>query len=56
MKYKAILNIRIADLLLKAGIVPVEFKPSSRLRGRAAFIFEDTSEFRKAFQELTHKK
>lgn len=56
MRYKAILNIRIADLLLKAGFIPVEFKPSSRLKGRAAFIFEDTSAFRKAFQELAHKK
>lgn len=55
MRFKAIINIFMADRLLKAGFVPVEFKPSSRKRGQAAFIFEDTPEFRKAFRELTRK-
>jgi len=55
MKYKVILNIFMADRLLKAGFIPVELKPSSRKRGQAAFIFEDTPEFRKALRELSHK-
>lgn len=52
-KYKAILNIFMADRLLKAGFIPVEFKPSRRERGRAAFIFEDTPEFRAALRKLS---
>lgn len=54
-QYKAIINIFMADRLLKAGFVPIEFKPSSKKRGHAAFIFEDTPEFRKALRELSHK-
>lgn len=52
-KYKAILNIFMADRLLKAGFVPVEFRPSRKERGKAAFIFEDTAEFKRAVQELS---
>ncbi|MEI3596742.1 MULTISPECIES: hypothetical protein [unclassified Oceanobacillus] len=55
-KYKAILNIYMADKLIKAGFSVIEVKPSSQIRGRAAFIFEDTAEFRKAFRELSYKK
>lgn len=54
MRYKVILNIFIADKLLKAGFIPVEFTPSKKIKGRAAFIFEDTPEFRQALKELSN--
>lgn len=54
-KCMAILNLFMADRLLKAGFVPVEFKPSSRERGKVAFIFEDTPELRQSIRLLSHK-
>lgn len=55
-KYTAILNIFMADRLLQAGFIPKEFKPSRKKRGKAAFIFEDTTELRRAIRELSKRK
>lgn len=55
-QYKVILNIYMANKLIKEGLQVVEVKPSSRVRGRAAFIFEDTAEFQQAFKDLMYKK
>lgn len=54
MKYKVILNIFIADKLLKSGFIPVEFTPSKKVRGKAAFVFEDTQEFQEALKRLSN--
>lgn len=53
MKYKHILNIRMANRLLKAGFIPVEFTLSKTLRGRVAFVFKETDELIRAMQELS---
>lgn len=53
MKYKHILNIRMANRLLKAGFVPVEFTLSKTLRGRVAFVFEETDDLIRAMQRLS---
>jgi len=52
-KYTAILNVFMADRLLKAGFIPVEFKPSNKHRGKVAFIFEDTKELRQSMRKLS---
>lgn len=53
-RFKAILNIHMADKLIKAGFQVVEVKPSRQIRGRAAFIFEETDEFIRAMRELSY--
>lgn len=53
-RHKAILNVHMADKLIKAGFPVVEVKPSSQLRGRAAFIFEDNDEFQQAMKDLAY--
>lgn len=54
MNCKTILNIHMADKLIKRGFKVVEVKPSSKFRGRAAFLFENTPEFQKALKELSY--
>lgn len=44
-QYKVILNVNMANRLIGAGFNVVEVKPSSRLQGKAAFIFELNPEF-----------
>lgn len=53
-QYKVILNVHMADKLIKAGFQVVEVKPSSQIRGRAAFIFEHTPEFNQAMYDLAY--
>lgn len=55
-KHKAILNIHMADKLIKQGFKVVEVKPSSRIRGRAAFIFEDNASFQQAMKDLAYEQ
>lgn len=55
-RFKAILNVHMADKLIKAGFNVVEVKPSSQIRGRAAFIFEDNDEFQQAMKDLAYNK
>jgi len=55
MVTKCILNIRIADELVKRGFRIISVKPSSKIRGRAVFAFEDTKEFQEAFEEITQR-
>lgn len=50
---KIILSVHIADDLIKRGFKVVEVKPSTKIRGRAAFIFELTPEFEKALSEIS---
>jgi len=54
--FKVILNIYMADRLIKAGFNVVEVRPSSARRGRAAFIFENTPEFKTAFERLSKRR
>ena len=53
-QYKAVLNVHMADKLIKAGFPVVEVKPSSQIRGRAAFIFEHTPKFNQAMYDLAY--
>jgi len=54
--HKVILNIFMANQLIKAGFEVIEVKPSTRLKGRAAFIFEDNREFQRALREFSYKQ
>lgn len=53
-QYKVILNVHMADKLIKAGFQILEVKPSTSIRGRAAFIFEHTADFQQAFKDLSY--
>lgn len=55
MKYKVILNVYIADKLLKAGFVPVEFTMSKKIENRVAFVFEYTDEFKVTLDKISQE-
>jgi len=55
MKYKHVLNIRMANKLLWAGFIPVEFTLSRSFRGRVAFVFEETDELIQAMTDLSKR-
>jgi len=50
---KVILNVHVADKLIKRGFQVIEVKPSTKVRGRAVFIFNNTPEFSEAMQDIT---
>lgn len=52
-QYKAILNLHTANELIKRGFKVVEVKPSTKIRGRAAFFFEVSPKFEAALRELS---
>lgn len=54
-RYKTILNIHMADRLLKAGHKLVELKPSNSMRGRAVFIFEYSEELDRDMYRLARR-
>jgi len=55
MKYKVILNVFIANKLLKEGFVPIKFEMSRKVEGRVAFVFENTEEFQAELTKLATK-
>ncbi|EQB35258.1 hypothetical protein M948_19350 [Virgibacillus sp. CM-4] len=52
---KVILSLRVADALIKQGFQVIEVRPSTKVRGNAAFIFELTPEFSKALGNIRQK-
>jgi len=50
---KVILNVHVADKLIQRGFQVIEVKPSTKVRGRAVFIFNNTPEFSAAMQDIT---
>lgn len=56
MKTKIILSLHIADELIKKGFPVIEVKPSRKVRGRVAFVFELTPEFDAALTEISGRR
>ncbi|MFD2923880.1 DUF5659 domain-containing protein [Halobacillus naozhouensis] len=52
---KVILNVHVANRLIKKGFSVIEVKPSTRVKGRAVFIFQNTPEFSEALKDITEK-
>lgn len=55
MERKVILNLRIANELINKGFRVIEAKPSTKVKGKVAFIFEANPEFSKALTELSKR-
>jgi hypothetical protein len=55
MTRKVILNLRIANELVKQGFTIVDVKPSNRIQGGAAFIFEVTPAFNRPLNNLSNR-
>ncbi|MEK4801032.1 hypothetical protein MHI02_05665 [Oceanobacillus sp. FSL K6-0118] len=53
---KVILSLQIANDLIQRGFSVVEVKPSTKIRGNAAFVFELTQEFSKALTEISESR
>lgn len=53
---KVILNLHVADELIKKGFRVVEVKPSTKLQGRTAFLFNRTPEFETALSSLSNRR
>ncbi|HWO74378.1 MAG TPA: hypothetical protein VNM69_00515 [Bacillus sp. (in: firmicutes)] len=56
MERKIVLNIRVADELLRRGHTVISVKPSTKVKGRAAFVFKVTPEFERDLTELSKRK
>jgi hypothetical protein len=56
MQRKVILSLHIANELVQRGFPIIEVKPSTRVQGRAAFIFEKTPKFCVVLAEISHRK
>ncbi|WP_419893601.1 hypothetical protein [Oceanobacillus kimchii] len=52
---KVILSLRVADALIKQGFQVIEVRPSTKVRGNAAFVFELTPEFSRALGDIHEK-
>ncbi|WP_272031210.1 hypothetical protein [Oceanobacillus kimchii] len=52
---KVILSLRVADALIKQGFRVIEVRPSTKVRGNAAFVFELTPEFSRALSSIHEK-
>lgn len=55
MQRKVVLNIQVADKLLKRGHSLIEVKPSTKVKGRAAFVFERTPEFDRDLWDISKR-
>ncbi|MBU5265725.1 DUF5659 domain-containing protein [Virgibacillus proomii] len=55
-KYKVILNIAVARYLLKKGFIIKDVKPSVKIRGRVAFVFELTPELKQTLLHYSENK
>ena len=53
---KVILSLHIANTLIQRGFEVIEVKPSTRVRGRAAFVFKLTPEFSEELRKLSEEK
>lgn len=56
MKQKVVLSVHIADALLSRGHRIVSVKPSNKVQGRAAFVFNRSPEFDRDLSELMRKQ
>ena len=56
MNRQIIYSRRIMKELLKQGFCPLEMLPNPEYPDFKCWIYEDTDEFHKAFEELTGKK
>lgn len=50
--YKVILSMAIANELIQKGYRIVEIKPSTKYRGKAAFVFETCEQFYADLREI----
>ncbi|MCM3093832.1 MULTISPECIES: hypothetical protein [unclassified Cytobacillus] len=53
---KVILSLHIANELVQLGFPIIEVKPSTRVKGRAAFIFALTPAFSEALAEISKRR
>ncbi|CAN7225146.1 hypothetical protein [Rossellomorea sp. LjRoot5] len=56
MKRKVILSLHIANELVQRGFPIIELKPSTKIQGRAAFIFELTPKLSEVLTEISKRK
>lgn len=52
---KVVLNLHVADELIKRGFPVKEIKASTKIRGRAVFIFDRVKGFDRNFSEIMHE-
>jgi hypothetical protein len=55
MERKIILNVKVADALIRRGFPVQSVKPSNKLKGRTAFVFDATPEFSEALTEISNQ-
>lgn len=54
--HRVVLSLNIANELIKRGFQVVQLKPSTSKRGHAAFLFDNTHDFEKVFNQLLEKR
>lgn len=55
-KTKVILSLHVANELIQQGFSVIEVKPSTKVKGNAAFVFESTSEFNQELAKISRQR
>ena len=56
MNYQIVYSRRVMYELIRRGFIPVERIQNPEFENFNSWLFEDTEDFRKVFEELTDKK